>query len=107
MRGYLTEGELMSDHDALRRLAAEAGLPADEVADVLASDRYATEVREDERAAQSLGITGVPFFVVDRKLGASGAQSPDVLLELLRRARPEEPALNVMADGETCGVDGC
>jgi predicted DsbA family dithiol-disulfide isomerase len=48
----------------------------------------------------------VPFFVVDRAIGASGAQPPELLLELLRRARPE-PALEVVADGAACGPDGC
>jgi len=106
LRGYFTEGEPIGYHDALRRLAVDAGLPDDEVADVLASDRFAAEVREDERTARALGITAVPFFVVDRAYGAAGAQPPEQLLELLRHARPE-PAITVVAGGEACGVDGC
>jgi predicted DsbA family dithiol-disulfide isomerase len=107
MRAYLGEGELMSDHAALARLAVEAGLPADEVRDVLATDRYAAEVREDERTASSLGISAVPFFVIDRAMGASGAQPPEVLGELLRRGWDARPAISVVADGESCGIDGC
>ena len=53
--------------------------------DVLATDRYAADVREDERTAMSLGITAVPFFVVDRRMGAAGAHPPEALGELLRR----------------------
>jgi predicted DsbA family dithiol-disulfide isomerase len=106
-RAYLTEGELLADHDALRRLAAEAGLPADEVADLLAGDRFADEVRDDERTASSLGISAVPFFVADRALGASGAQSPEVLLEFLRQGWERRPAIGVVAGGEACGPDGC
>ena len=104
MRAYLTEGELMSDPGTLARLAGEVGLPADEVAAVLAGDRYGAEVREDEATAARLGIHAVPFFVVDRRIGASGAQPPEALLELLRQA---QPALEVPADGATCGPDGC
>jgi len=107
MRAYLTEGELMSDHATLERLAVEAGLPADEVRDMLATDRFAAEVREDERTATSLGISAVPFFVVDRRIGAAGAQPPEVLGELLRRAWADRPAIPVVATGDTCGVDGC
>jgi len=107
MRAYFSEGELVSDHATLARLAAEAGLPAEEVREVLASDRYAAEVREDEHTAGALRINAVPFFVVDRRIGASGAQSPEVLLELLEQARPAEPAIPVVAGGETCGPDGC
>ena len=86
MRGYLTEGEPIGDPEALARLAIDAGLPEDEVRELLAGDRFAAEVREDEHVASSLGIGAVPMFVADRALGASGAQSPDVLLEFLRQA---------------------
>jgi predicted DsbA family dithiol-disulfide isomerase len=107
MRAYLGEGELMSDHAALQRLALETGLPEDEVRDVLATDRYAAEVQEDERTASSLGISAVPFFVVDRAIGASGAQPPEALADLLRRGWEQRPTLTVVADGATCGPDGC
>ena len=107
MRAYLTEGELMSDPATLTRLAAEVGLPADEVADLLAGDRFAAEVRDDERTGAALGIAGVPFFVVDRAFGASGAQPPEVLRALLDRAWEARPAVEVVGGRETCGVDGC
>jgi predicted DsbA family dithiol-disulfide isomerase len=107
LRAYLTEGEVMGDPATLERLAEEIGLPREEARAVLASDRYAAEVREDERTAAGLGIHAVPFFVVDRRIGASGAQSPEVLGELLRRAWEARPAVAVVADGPTCGVDGC
>jgi predicted DsbA family dithiol-disulfide isomerase len=106
MRAYLTEGELVSDHDVLTRLAVEVGLPQDEVVDALASDRFAAEVRDDERTAQSLGISAVPFFVVDRAMGASGAHPPEQLAELLRQARAANPPIAVIAGGDTCAVDG-
>ena len=82
--GYLGEGELLSDHETLTRLASEAGLAADEVTEVLASDRFATEVRQDEGLAAAAGIAAVPCFVIDRRIGASGAQDPEVLLAFLR-----------------------
>ena len=47
--------------------------------ELLAGDRFAAEVRDDERTAVSLGISAVPFFVVDRRFGAAGAQSPEIL----------------------------
>ena len=107
MRAYLEEGELISSHEVLERLAIEVGLAAEEVREVLAGDGFAGEVRSDEHAAARLGIHAVPFFVVDRKLGASGAQPPEVLRDLLRQAWPGEPAVKVVADGATCGPDGC
>jgi predicted DsbA family dithiol-disulfide isomerase len=89
MRAYLGEGELVSDAATLERLAGEVGLPGDEVRDLLATDRFADAVRDDERTAAALGIGAVPCFVVDRRLAAAGAQPPEALLELLRRARPD------------------
>ena len=107
MRAYLTEGELIADHDPLQRLAVEVGLPEDEVREVLMTERFAEEVREDERTAASLGVRGVPFFVVDRKIAASGAQPPELLVEMLEQALPPQPTIPVVADGAACGPDGC
>jgi predicted DsbA family dithiol-disulfide isomerase len=106
MRAYLTEGELIADPAVLTRLAVEAGLPEDEVRDTLATDRFAADVREDERTAERIGIRAVPFFVVDRAVGASGAHPPEALLELLRRGRELNAPIPVAAAGETCGLDG-
>ena len=106
MRAYFTEGELMSDHAALARLAADVGLPADEVRALLDGDLHADDVRDDERTGAALGINGVPFFVVDRAFGASGAQPPEVLADLLRHAWEARP-VEVVATGESCGIDGC
>jgi predicted DsbA family dithiol-disulfide isomerase len=108
MRAYFEEGELMSDHPALIRLGVEAGLPEEELRDMLAGDRFAAEVREDERTAGALGISGVPFFVVDRAIGASGAQPPEVLGQLLEQGwAARRPAVPVVATGESCDIDGC
>ncbi|MEK6228699.1 MAG: DsbA family oxidoreductase [Actinomycetota bacterium] len=108
MRAYLTEGVAIGDPAALEPLAVEVGLPGDEVCEVLATERYAKEVRDDERTASSLGIAAVPFFVVDRKFGASGAQPPEALEQLLQHAWEESrPAIEVVADGAACGPEGC
>jgi len=86
MRAQHCEGCSLGDAATLERLAVEAGLHRDEAREVLAGERYADEVREDERVAAALGIHAVPFFVVDRTYGASGAQAPEILGEMLQRA---------------------
>jgi predicted DsbA family dithiol-disulfide isomerase len=83
LRAYFTESLPIGEPDVLDRLALEAGLLPAEVAEVLATDRFADVVREDERRARLLGITGVPFFALDDRYGVSGAQSADLLLEAL------------------------
>ncbi|WP_245602333.1 DsbA family oxidoreductase [Solirubrobacter soli] len=85
-RAYFTEGEPISDHDTLVRVVAETGVDADEARDVLQTDRFAEDVREDELLASQLGIQGVPFFVLDRRFGVSGAQPPEVLVQALQQA---------------------
>lgn len=107
MLAYFTEGQLVSDHDTLVRLAVEVGLDEDEVRATLASDRYADEVRGDERLAGQFGISAVPTFVVDRAIGASGAHPPEALLQLLEQGWERRAPAPVIAGGESCDVDGC
>jgi len=92
LRGQLVEGEVLDDPDTLVRLGEEVGLAGDEIRDVLATDRYAAEVIADIREAGVLGITGVPFFVIDRRYGISGAQPAELLLQALTMARAETMA---------------
>ena len=89
MRAYFSERETIGDRETLQRLAVEAGLPAEEVREVLEGERYADAVRADERAATQIGIRGVPFFVLGRKYGVSGAQPAEVLLQALQQAWDE------------------
>lgn len=85
-RAYFTEQDSVFDHAALRRLAIEAGLEPAEVEKVLATDQFSDEVTADEMTASSLGATGVPFFVIDRRYAVSGAQPADTLGMALQRA---------------------
>jgi predicted DsbA family dithiol-disulfide isomerase len=86
------------------------GLPGDRVASVLASDEYADEVAADAAQATAYGATGVPFYVIDRKYGVSGAQPAEVFGQVLERAWAEaHPLVQVVGgdDADACGPDGC
>ena len=111
LRAYFTEGEQVGHRPTLARLAAEAGLEHAEVQKALEEQQFAAAVRADEQEASSLGISGVPFFVVDRKYGVSGAQPPEQLLQALERAWAEShPTLTMVAGDDAvdaCGPDGC
>jgi predicted DsbA family dithiol-disulfide isomerase len=106
LRATFAEGEPIGDRDVLLRLAVEAGLAKDEAAAVLDSDVYATEVRAEERLALDLGISAVPFFVIDRTFGVPGAQPPDVILRVLQRAW-EKSSRPLELAGEVAGAPGC
>ncbi|GGW18653.1 DSBA oxidoreductase [Streptomyces capoamus] len=104
-RSVFTEGA-----DRLVELAAEAGLDAGAARAVLADpDAYAEEVRADEREAARLGATGVPFFVLDRTYGVSGAQPAEVFTQALAQAWGDRSPLQPVGrgDAEACGPDGC
>ncbi|HEX3778015.1 MAG TPA: DsbA family oxidoreductase [Polyangiaceae bacterium] len=106
--GYMSEGEAIGQPEALERLAIEAGLGASEVRAVLTSDRYAAEVRADERDARELGINGVPFFVLDERLAVSGAQPTELFLRALKQAFADRAARPAQfEEGALCGPDGC
>ena len=103
---YFVKNEVMADHDVLRRLAAEAGLPQADVERVLASGEYEAEVRADEREAYAMGVHAVPFFVVDGKYAISGCYPTDEMVRVLEKAHGESPA-EAAAQGMSCGPDGC
>ena len=93
-RAHLAEGADVGDHPTLVRLAGEIGLDQPEAAAVLAGGVVVDAVREDERRARQVGVTGVPFFVIDGAFAISGAQPAEAILAGLRHAHaaPGEPA---------------
>jgi predicted DsbA family dithiol-disulfide isomerase len=111
---YFTEGQSPSEHDTLARLGTEVGLDPAEVRATLDGEDFAAEVRDDEARAASLGVSGVPFFVIDEAFGVSGAQPPDVLLGALERAWSEShPLVRLDAPpdqgpvGDACADGAC
>ncbi len=100
---YMSEGRLISDHDVLCQIAADAGLDADEAAQVLVSEAGAQQVRQDEASAQQMGVRGVPFFVFDGRVGVSGAQPASVLVEAMTEAGGAISA----PEAEGCDAEGC
>ena len=85
-KAYFTEGAHLADHPTLIRLGKEIGLEEKEVKQMLSTDRFSEEVREDERQAHLVGVRGVPFFLIDEKLSVSGAQQSATFLGALEQA---------------------
>lgn len=86
MHAYFCEELAVGDRTALARLAPEFAIRESEALAMLESDAYSEEVRADEARAAALGITGVPFFVLDGKSEISGAQPVEVFAQALQRA---------------------
>lgn len=85
-KAYFSEGADIGDVSVLAKLAEETGLDPGEATSALESGAYADAVEADVQEAMRLGITGVPFFVLDRKFAVSGAQDEDVFLMALEKA---------------------
>lgn len=84
-RAYFTEGKAPSDHEVLVETAESVGLDPAAAQDVLASGRYADEVRAAERRWQEAGITAVPSLIIDDRYVVTGGQPADVFERVLRR----------------------
>ncbi|QKJ62227.1 DsbA family protein [Flavobacterium sp. M31R6] len=111
-KAYLTDGKDVNDLKTLESLGLEVGLEKEAIENVLNTDLYANEVRQDQEEAQAIGVTGVPFFVFDNKYAVSGAQPTDVFLKTLEKTWEEgnfDTKLKLQnTNGEnSCGIDGC
>ena len=112
LSGHFEQGKDIGDTEYLVSTGVVLGMPEEEIRETLAGDRFAAEVRADIAEARALGVNGVPFFVLDRKYGISGAQPAEAFAQAIRQAWNERSPLTVLpqsasADGAVCGPDGC
>lgn len=91
LKAYFGDGENVSDHAALARLAGEAGLDAQRAAQVLAGNAYADEVRQHEQFFQQAGVNSVPAVIINQKHLISGGQPVEVFERALREIAAKEP----------------
>ena len=86
-RAYFIEGANLTDSAVLADYAAKAGMDRAETQAYLDSDADADLIRSADQEARQVGIEGVPFFIINRTIGISGAQDPEVLLQAMEQAR--------------------
>ena len=84
--GFFLEGRDLSDRETLLELAERGGLPRADADRCLTEQLLRKTVEEQDVHARALGVEGVPFFVFDHKLAASGAQPPEVLVDAMQQA---------------------
>ncbi|MCF8464438.1 MAG: DsbA family oxidoreductase [Flavobacteriales bacterium] len=109
-KAYFTEGKNIDDLETLIALATEIGLDGKDAKAVLESDQYAAAVNADIQESRQLGVSGVPFFVFDRKYAVSGAQPADSFLQNLEKSfaewRKENPTVQLqVSEGPACTPD--
>lgn len=108
---HFTEGRNIDDHATLKEVGISIGLDEKEVEEVLTSGDFSEEVRNDEYMAQSIGVRGVPFFVLNDKYAVSGAQSPETFLQALKKSWEEYEKESIKApiiinEGDSCSIEG-
>lgn len=98
LKAYFTDAVNIDDDTVLLRLGKEIGLKETEIEEVLSSDKFDSEVDQDIYESRQLGVRGVPFFVLDRKFGISGAQPDEVFDQTLEKAWNEYAKANPVLD---------
>ena len=89
---YFGHAANIADHGVLQTCAEDIGLDGQQARELLQSDRYADQVREEEAHWQQAGVTGVPAFILNRRYMISGAQEPETLVAALRQVANEAGA---------------
>lgn len=89
-KAHFEEGRNIGDHAVLGAIAAACGMDAKVIGTLLASDADRTTVLEEIETARGMGVTGVPFFIVDGKYAISGAQTSEVLANAFRQIAAEK-----------------
>ncbi|MES2798607.1 MAG: DsbA family oxidoreductase [Bacteroidota bacterium] len=109
-KSYFTDGKNTDDLAVLLELGRELGFNTEELQENLASSKYDGAVSVDINEARQIGVSGVPFFVFDRKYAISGAQEVSVFLETIEKSFEEwnknNPAKLKIQKGTSCDVDG-
>lgn len=106
---HFENGADIGDAETLAGLGMAAGLDERAAREALDSDELDEAVEADIREGSAIGVRGVPFFVFADKYGVSGAQPPEVFLDVLRTVRDEQRPTLIQVDGagEACGPEGC
>jgi predicted DsbA family dithiol-disulfide isomerase len=114
MKAYFTEGQNLSDFDTLIRISKEVGLDEEKVKNVLNNNEYSKLVKQQMMEGRQVGVRGVPFFVLNRKYGVSGAQQQEYFEQVLEQLWEEEKKdqlssigsadQGAICDDETCEI---
>lgn len=109
-KAQLIEGKNIDDEATLIEIGKSVSLDEAEIKATLQSDEFKFAVSQDMMLARQMGISGVPFFVINDKYGVSGAQPSPVFSEVLEKSWDEfssgDHGLKIIHSGESCDTDG-
>lgn len=110
-KAYFTDGKNIGNNEVLISLGKQIGLSETQVLEGLNNDKYGYKVKQDIQEAEQIGVSGVPFFVFNRKYGVSGAQPVEVFIETLHKSFEDwesaQPEVKIDGfSGNSCSIDG-
>lgn len=108
LEAHFMNGKNIADLEFLTSLAVGLGLDEGETKEALFGDSYDYEINQDIMEARNIGVSGVPYYLINNKYAVSGAQPVEVFIEVLEKAYQEnikEPL--EQNEGNMCGIDGC
>ena len=105
---YFVKNLVISDPKVLTEIGVEAGLDLEDIKNVLESDQYKEEVINDENIAHNLGISGVPYFIINDKIAIPGAISTEDFVDALKHIMNDSSIAEEQgASCATCDETGC
>ncbi|MFL5728481.1 MAG: DsbA family oxidoreductase [Cytophagaceae bacterium] len=100
-KAYFEEGTDLSKKENILKVAAKAGLDEKRIKALLESEEGKEEVIAEQTRNRQLGVSGVPFYIINDKYGVSGAQPTSLFMQAFKDIGKE-----ISTDGEACDVDG-
>ncbi|MGO2138816.1 MAG: DsbA family oxidoreductase [Leucobacter sp.] len=93
-KAYFEEGVNVGDPEQIAKVVDEVGLDPDEVRDAFEDEGFGEAVESDITRARMLGVTGVPFYLINEKYGVSGAQQPEMFVSAFEQVLTLEAEAN-------------
>ena len=87
-KAFFIDGRDLSRKENIRQIARDVGMSDEVIHNTVESDNYAGQVSEDLKESHRLGISGVPFYVINAEIGLSGAQPPEMIAKTILDTLP-------------------
>ena len=102
---YFTKNLKLADKDVLKNIGKQVGIEENELSKMIDSKDFVDDIRHDEDEAHSLGVYGVPYFIIDNTSAISGAQTKASIKQEILKAITKSD--DIEKQGMFCGLDGC
>ena len=106
-QSHFINSENVADETVLIALGNQLGIDSEEIRKAFSDEVIAYEVQQDILEARSIGVSGVPFFVLNNKYAVSGAQPSEVFVDALTQSYNEINPSQEVVQGNSCSIDGC